>query len=319
MTSETGALYREKYSTIASLGGRNVSRIPIMAKSVLDLYNLFKLVTERGGLVEVINKKIWREITRGLNLPSSITSAAFTLRTQYMKYLFEYECHKFHFSNEDELRKAVEVNRREGRRSNGMNGYDMMMRHEERSGAVATLNSHVPQYFNGHHTNGYSSSTNGFLLKTDKSKDFSHLTKGITDAVPPPDHATLNIEDDARFGYTGNNGSRSRSRSPVENDSQQEALNLEVNRNGPPSYRDRESHSRDEERPNSRMFSNDRPRRPERSHTQTSQHERVSLPGTDMRITTEVGQDGNLNMLIRMIVNGRSFEGILHPTSDDED
>ncbi|KAG1714479.1 hypothetical protein GQR58_001251 [Nymphon striatum] len=35
----------------------------------------------------------------------------------------------------------------------------------------------------------------GFLLKTDKSKDFSHLTKGITDAVPPPNHATLNIED----------------------------------------------------------------------------------------------------------------------------
>ncbi|KAG1696097.1 Sucrase-isomaltase, intestinal [Nymphon striatum] len=35
----------------------------------------------------------------------------------------------------------------------------------------------------------------GFLLKTDKSKAFSHLTKGITDAVPPPDHATLNIED----------------------------------------------------------------------------------------------------------------------------
>ncbi|KAG1681812.1 hypothetical protein GQR58_011609 [Nymphon striatum] len=35
----------------------------------------------------------------------------------------------------------------------------------------------------------------GFLLQTDKSKAFSHLTKGITDAVPPPDHATLNIED----------------------------------------------------------------------------------------------------------------------------
>ena len=27
--------------------------------------------------VEVINKKLWREITKGLNLPSSITSAAF--------------------------------------------------------------------------------------------------------------------------------------------------------------------------------------------------------------------------------------------------
>lgn len=60
-----------------------MNRIPIMAKQVLDLYMLYKLVTEKGGLVEVINKKIWREITRGLNLPTSITSAAFTLRTQY--------------------------------------------------------------------------------------------------------------------------------------------------------------------------------------------------------------------------------------------
>lgn len=53
-----------------------------MAKQVLDLYMLYKLVTEKGGLVEVINKKLWREITKGLNLPTSITSAAFTLRTQ---------------------------------------------------------------------------------------------------------------------------------------------------------------------------------------------------------------------------------------------
>lgn len=64
--------------------GTPVNRIPIMAKQVLDLYTLYKLVTEKGGLVEVINKKIWREITRGLNLPTSITSAAFTLRTQWV-------------------------------------------------------------------------------------------------------------------------------------------------------------------------------------------------------------------------------------------
>lgn len=59
-----------------------------MAKQVLDLYKLYKLVTEKGGLVEVINKKIWREITKGLNLPTSITSAAFTLRTQYVSFPF---------------------------------------------------------------------------------------------------------------------------------------------------------------------------------------------------------------------------------------
>lgn len=65
-----------------TITGTPINRIPIMAKQILDLYMLYKLVTEKGGLVDVINKKIWREITKGLSLPTSITSAAFTLRTQ---------------------------------------------------------------------------------------------------------------------------------------------------------------------------------------------------------------------------------------------
>ncbi|XP_069503629.1 AT-rich interactive domain-containing protein 3A [Ambystoma mexicanum] len=97
--------------------GTPVNRIPIMAKQVLDLYMLYVLVTEKGGLVEVINKKLWREITKGLNLPTSITSAAFTLRTQYMKYLYPYECDKRALSNPNELQAAIDSNRREGRRS----------------------------------------------------------------------------------------------------------------------------------------------------------------------------------------------------------
>lgn len=60
-----------------------------MAKSVLDLFELYNHVVQRGGLVEVINKKLWQEIIKGLNLPSSITSAAFTLRTQWVLYLLE--------------------------------------------------------------------------------------------------------------------------------------------------------------------------------------------------------------------------------------
>nr|XP_025043879.1 AT-rich interactive domain-containing protein 3A-like [Pelodiscus sinensis] len=99
-----------------SLSGTPVNRIPIMAKQVLDLYTLYRLVTEKGGLVEVINKKIWREITKGLNLPTSITSAAFTLRTQYMKYLYPYECEKQALSSPGELQAAIDSNRREGRR-----------------------------------------------------------------------------------------------------------------------------------------------------------------------------------------------------------
>lgn len=96
--------------------GSPVNRIPIMAKHVLDLYELYRLVVAKGGLVEVINKKLWREITKGLNLPSSITSAAFTLRTQYMKYLYPYECEKLKMSSPNELQAAIDGNRREGRR-----------------------------------------------------------------------------------------------------------------------------------------------------------------------------------------------------------
>ncbi|KAL6259154.1 hypothetical protein P5V15_009075 [Pogonomyrmex californicus] len=95
-----------------------ISRLPIMAKSVLDLYELYKLVVLRGGLVEVINKKLWQEIIKGLRLPASITSAAFTLRTQYMKYLYPYEREKEKLSTTEQLQTAIETNRRESRRNN---------------------------------------------------------------------------------------------------------------------------------------------------------------------------------------------------------
>ncbi|XP_052873646.1 protein dead ringer [Anopheles cruzii] len=97
--------------------GTPINRLPIMAKSVLDLYELYNLVIARGGLVDVINKKLWQEIIKGLHLPSSITSAAFTLRTQYMKYLYPYECEKKNLSTPGELQAAIDGNRREGRRS----------------------------------------------------------------------------------------------------------------------------------------------------------------------------------------------------------
>lgn len=70
------------YHVFFLVTGTPINRLPIMAKSVLDLYELYNLVIARGGLVDVINKKLWQEIIKGLHLPSSITSAAFTLRTQ---------------------------------------------------------------------------------------------------------------------------------------------------------------------------------------------------------------------------------------------
>ena len=88
-----------------------------MAKQVLDLFELYNLVVARGGLVEVINKKLWQEVIKGLGLPSSITSAAFTLRTQYTKYLYPLECRNNNLSSPHELQAAIEGNKREGRRT----------------------------------------------------------------------------------------------------------------------------------------------------------------------------------------------------------
>lgn len=118
-----------------------VNRIPIMAKQVLDLYELYNLVVARGGLVEVINKKIWREITKGLNLPSSITSAAFTLRTQYMKYLYPYECAKNNFSHQDELQQAIDGNRREGRRSGHHSSHHTSYHHYNAAASAAAVSN----------------------------------------------------------------------------------------------------------------------------------------------------------------------------------
>ncbi|XP_065059819.1 uncharacterized protein LOC135687237 [Rhopilema esculentum] len=93
--------------------GTPVNRIPIMAKQILDLHQLYRLVVQHGGLVQVIKNKQWSKITRGLNLPASITSAAFTLRTQYLKYLYTYECVMHGFSTPKELQAAIDNNKRD--------------------------------------------------------------------------------------------------------------------------------------------------------------------------------------------------------------
>lgn len=118
--------------------GTPINRLPIMAKSVLDLFELYNLVIARGGLVDVINKKLWQEIIKGLHLPSSITSAAFTLRTQYMKYLYPYECEKRRLSTPAELQAAIDGNRREGRRSS-YGQYDSMQRSPISSSQISPL------------------------------------------------------------------------------------------------------------------------------------------------------------------------------------
>ncbi|XP_049964375.1 protein dead ringer-like [Schistocerca serialis cubense] len=131
--------------------GTPINRLPIMAKSVLDLFELYNLVIARGGLVDVINKKLWQEIIKGLSLPSSITSAAFTLRTQYMKYLYPYECERRGLSTPQELQAAIDGNRREGRRSSYGGAYlSLVTAHGGARPAHAHAHTHAHLNGNSH-------------------------------------------------------------------------------------------------------------------------------------------------------------------------
>ena len=53
-------------------GGDQKGRDPLSLfdNKVLDLYELYNLVVEKGGLVEVINKKQWQEIIKVVFLQS---------------------------------------------------------------------------------------------------------------------------------------------------------------------------------------------------------------------------------------------------------
>ena len=71
--------------------GTPISQCPTISKLPLDLFRLYKAVQERGGFVEVSRAKLWKECTVICNIATS-SSAAYTLRKQYIKHLFPFEC-----------------------------------------------------------------------------------------------------------------------------------------------------------------------------------------------------------------------------------
>jgi AT-rich interactive domain-containing protein 1 len=76
-----------------------ISVVPAISKQPVDLYRLYFLVKEKGGLVEVTKNKKWRDVSGALNIGAS-SSAGFTLRKNYTKYLFPFEC-RFDLGNAD--------------------------------------------------------------------------------------------------------------------------------------------------------------------------------------------------------------------------
>lgn len=65
--------------------------VPIMGGKTLDLHRLFVEVTSRGGLVQVIRNRQWKDIIAVFSFPSTITNASFVLRKYYLSLLLHYE------------------------------------------------------------------------------------------------------------------------------------------------------------------------------------------------------------------------------------
>ncbi|CAG5110066.1 Oidioi.mRNA.OKI2018_I69.chr2.g4511.t2.cds [Oikopleura dioica] len=99
--------------------GQPLKGPPMFNQQPLDLFELYNLVKKRGGMNEITKKKEWTDVVRGLNFQVS-PSAGFTLKKQYVKYLFEVECRREHRQiDEAEIRKIVEstTRKRDKRRS----------------------------------------------------------------------------------------------------------------------------------------------------------------------------------------------------------
>lgn len=71
--------------------GKPLVGLPQVVKQPLDLYRFYLAVRERGGVLDVIKARRWKEISQLVNINAS-ASAAYTLRKNYCKFLLDYEC-----------------------------------------------------------------------------------------------------------------------------------------------------------------------------------------------------------------------------------
>ena len=98
-----------KKNLFAFLGNRGVGnqKVPQIGGKELDLYELYQAVIRRGGAQKVSNCKLWKEIVNEFDLPPSCTSASFTLKNHYQKYLLAYEQKFFFGRSENEMVKEL--------------------------------------------------------------------------------------------------------------------------------------------------------------------------------------------------------------------
>ncbi|KAM4693869.1 AT-rich interactive domain-containing protein 1B isoform 6-T6 [Discoglossus pictus] len=84
-------MWVDRYLNFMEERGTPVATLPAVGKKPLDLVRLYFCVKEIGGLAQVNKNKKWRELSTNLNVGTS-SSAASSLKKQYIQYLFAFEC-----------------------------------------------------------------------------------------------------------------------------------------------------------------------------------------------------------------------------------
>ncbi|XP_060097228.1 AT-rich interactive domain-containing protein 1B isoform X5 [Heteronotia binoei] len=84
-------IWVDRYLNFMEERGSPVASLPAVGKKPLDLFRLYICVKEIGGLAQVNKNKKWRELATNLNVGTS-SSAASSLKKQYIQYLFAFEC-----------------------------------------------------------------------------------------------------------------------------------------------------------------------------------------------------------------------------------
>lgn len=104
---DSAAFEKELFDFLRSQGHTNI-KIPMIGQKALNLFLLYNEVISRGGAEAVSNNKQWKDIVNKFDLPATCTSASFTLKNHYQKYLLAYE-QKFFFNKSDaEMIKKLE-------------------------------------------------------------------------------------------------------------------------------------------------------------------------------------------------------------------
>ena len=83
--------FKEDLAKFFSDHGKENFKCPIISGRELDLYKLFQEVMSRGGFKVVSETKQWKDVVSTLDLPPSCTSASFTIKNHYSRYLLAYE------------------------------------------------------------------------------------------------------------------------------------------------------------------------------------------------------------------------------------